>query len=282
LGALVSQEVKVQKVKGVDLQWRCKAPATGSKGVLIGCDHSQEWLLSWWYMNFRLHNQYPVTFVNFGDMSREAVLWCESRGTVVLLDCGDEFIAKVGEIDQALASDWEARRAKIWQLRQAWFKIPFCWLSTPYEKSVWMDLDCQVVGPIDPLFNEFLKIADFAIAKESQVEQEAHQALGGLLPGEEIYNAGVVAYRHGSLLVDELVRRVVEQNHRFMGVQKILARIILENRYYFFPLPSEYNWAMAGGKNKQAIVLHHWGAYQDVLRRHIAFLKNKMFIDLSI
>lgn len=52
------------------------------KGILVGCDQNQEWLLSWWWDQYSAHNSYPVVFVDFG-MSKTGVAWCNERGTCI-------------------------------------------------------------------------------------------------------------------------------------------------------------------------------------------------------
>lgn len=257
---------------------------TGSqeKGIVVGCNQAQEWLLPWWYMNYSIHNHYPITFVNFGDMTSQALAWCRQRGTVINLDCGDAFIARKEDVDPEVAAFWESRRAAIWTLRQAWLKIPFAMLKSPYQKSVWMDLDCQVVKSIEPIFSVYLQDCDFAVTKEADAEQIVYQAQGSLLEGEVIYNAGVVAYRQGSTVLQEWAERVRTQNMHFMGCQKVLARLLHEKKLPFTELPATYNWAMAQGKNPEAAIFHYWGVWQGLLKKHIHFLKTAMFIDLEI
>lgn len=262
--------------------WEIATPAPGSKGVIVGCNSSQEWLLPWWYMNFRLHNQHPVTFVNFGDMSERALRWCSERGDVASLKCGDEFIAPKEAIDKDLAAEWEKRRGKIWSLRKAWFKIPLALLQTRYEKTLWTDLDCQIISSVEPVFSDYLKDFDFAIVPEAEKEQAVYRSRGDLLPGEVIYNAGVVAYRHGSTIVSEWAAKAYTQSHQYMGCQKIVAEILSERKHPFAIMPEIYNWAMANGENRKAVVLHYWGAYQYMIPKRIDFLKRRMYVDLTI
>ena len=48
-------------------------------GVVVGSDIGSEWMLEWWFNNYSKHNDFPVTFVDYG-MSLEASRWCEERG----------------------------------------------------------------------------------------------------------------------------------------------------------------------------------------------------------
>lgn len=278
-----------QKKQEPILRWRNVSTPTptwsyqeAEEGVVVGCNQILEWMLPWWFMNFRVHNHHPITFVNFGDMTERAVDWCAKRGAVRTLDCGESFIAQKEELDPSKADQWQARRGNIWVLRKAWMKVPFALLSSPYERTIWMDLDCQVVGSIEPIFREYLEKSAFVLVKEAEAEQKKYRDSGELLPEEAIYNAGVIGYRHGSEIVTQWAARTVLENKEFMGNQKILARILHEGKFPFSTIPDIYNWPLAHGQNRKAVVLHYWGAYQDLLKKHIGFLNNKLYIDLSI
>jgi hypothetical protein len=64
------------------VKWRSIQPEP-IDGVIVGCDAEQEWMLTWWWMHYRLHNDYPVTFFNFGNLSPEAENWCRKKGALV-------------------------------------------------------------------------------------------------------------------------------------------------------------------------------------------------------
>lgn len=259
------------------LEW---SPIEAPMGLLVGCDNHQEWLLPWWFMNFRIHNDYPVTFLNFGDMSAKAIQWCQRRGRVHLLECDDSFVAKKENIEPSLVALWEKKRAEIWRLRPIWLRRTQGLLKTSYEKTLWVDLDCQIVGSLNPIFQNFLK-KDFAVVQELEKEQRVYHSEGILCPGEMMFNGGVVGYVHGAKIVQEWASRAISQNHLFMGGQHILSRILFENELAFSTMPNIYNWAICDGKNPDAVILHYWGAYQKILATHIRFCKEKLNIDLG-
>ena len=122
------------------------------EGVIVGSDRNQEWLLPWWWMNFRLHNNHPVAFVDFGDMSPSAVSWCQKRGPYFKLNPVTNFVAQKEFIDPQKAALWEKMHPTIWSLRLSWYKKPFALQMSPFKRSLWLDVDCQVRGSIEPLF----------------------------------------------------------------------------------------------------------------------------------
>ena len=84
-------------------------------------------------MYFRLYNDQPVTFVDFGDMSTKAVQWCQKRGLVIKLELSDSFMAKKDAIDPYQAALWEKMQPNVWALRFTWYKKPFALLQSPFK-----------------------------------------------------------------------------------------------------------------------------------------------------
>lgn len=259
------------------------AKLTEPQGVIVGCTSHQEWLLPWWWMNYCVNNSYPVTFVNFGDMSPQAMEWCRKRGRLISLDFSDDFIARKEKIDPALAKTWKKMNSQVWKVRLAWFKKPLALLQSCYEKAIWIDLDCQVRGSLEPLFETYLIYDDVALVEDCEIDQKINQENGMLLPGELSYNAGVMAFRHGAKLIQEWAKQSLSHNHQFMGDQQLLVRIIYSEYYPIAMPPMEFNWPTARcGANPQAVILHWWGAQKKIIQQHIELLKQHFYIDLAL
>lgn len=266
----------------IDFARSSETEKSNKEGIIVGCTVHQEWLLPWWWMNFRLHNNYPVTFINFGDMSEKALEWCSKRGNVISLDLDDDFIVRKEKINPETAKKWQSLHSLIWTMRLAWFKKPFALLKTPYEKTIWMDLDCQTRGSLHPLFDEYLKFGDVAIVEECEKDHQLNRERGILLPYEIMYNTGVIAYTRDSVLIKEWAKQCVEQNHLFFGDQQLLARMLFNQHYSIVTLPLTYNWPAPYGVIPEAIILHWWGAYKQLIEKEIEFLKHNFFIDLTL
>lgn len=264
---------------GIDCGWAQHIPLS-EHGIIAGCTQSQEWLLPWWWMNMRLHNNYPVTFVNFGDMSPTALNWCQQRGSVVTLNLPADFVAPKEKIEPRLASTWESMHAYVWQMRLAWFKKPFALLQSPYAKALWLDVDCQVCGPLQPIFDKCAD-SDLAMKKEEAIFHRTDVARGLLLPDEKVYNAGVIAFRHGAPIVHTWAQQAVEQNHLFIGDQQLLARILHTHNYPIAVLPEIYNWRGDLGRNPNAVILHWVGSYKAHIQKQIDILRH-LNIDLCL
>lgn len=153
---------------------------TYTKGVLTGCDINHEWMLKWWWTNYRKANAYPVTFIDFG-MSKAAKSWCEKHGTIISLR--KPFIGT----PPSSTSVYALRKRKIWLSK------PKALLHTPYQKTIWIDLDAQVKLPLTRLFTLCPKDT-LALCPELSFREQAEKE-SNLLPIEaSSFNTGVIVY----------------------------------------------------------------------------------------
>lgn len=138
--------------------------------IVVGCDSAQEDLLEWWWTNYTRHNNYPVLFCDFG-MSKQARQWCEERGDVASV------------------------REKRDQL-DYWFLKPLGMLHTRAERALWIDLDCEILGSLDSLFDLVVN-KKIAIRKDKRHAPHRIPPEIATLPNAAIYNTGVMAYHWG-------------------------------------------------------------------------------------
>jgi len=254
------------------------------EGVIVGCTQEQEWLLPWWWMNFRLHSNHPVTFFNFGNMTEKGINWCRNRGEVILLDLPDNLFTSKDHIDPKKVQEWEKtwwHGAAVWDLRILWYKKIFTFLNTPYRKTVWLDLDCQVRGSINPLFSEYLKTG-FGISAESDTNQDILRQKGVLLPNEVMYNSGVISFTYGSQIVQDWLDMIIDHNQEYMADQQLLTRMLYLKKPPFDNIPLIYNWAPVYGDNPQAVIIHWWGPLKSHLAEFIKVLHSQCSINLAL
>ena len=187
-------------------------------GVIVGCAQNHEWMLPWWWLNFRLHNEYPVTFFNFGDMSETAKEWCRKRGTLKKVRMPHK-IAPKEAVDENLRAIWEplVSDLDVWEARAHFFKKPFACLQSPYERTVWIDLDAQVRQPIDPLFDFCDSQTEFSVVEEPESVIEEHEKCGMLNKGEIEYNTGVIAFKKESPILKEWAEACIVNNASVRG-----------------------------------------------------------------
>jgi hypothetical protein len=219
-------------------------------GVIVGCDNAQEWLLEWWWERYHAENDYPVTFVDMG-MSEAKHNWCSERGEIIRLDLDASFVKSRNDIDSKLVDQWDSL-PYIWNSRNAWFKKPFALLLSPYERTVWLDLDCEVLGSLHGLFSQYAQ-CELAMAREHRSD---NLPLGH---PDIVYNGGVIVFQHGFFLIQKWAEDALTRNHQFLGDDFLLSALVYETGYAMLELPQIYNWRIVHGISLNAVIVHWVG-----------------------
>ncbi len=239
-----------------NIAWTYSHPIL-SCGVIVGCDEKQEWILPWWWKHYSAHNSFPVLFVDFG-LSSDAAQWCEQRGKVVSLPSDFPSMKHKSALEPIIVKRWEAAYGNgFWKGRPSWFKKPFALLQTPYEKSLWLDIDCEVKRDIGSLFDGTTD--ELSLAPEPEYAQQHMRAFSIRETEEKIYNSGVIFYLHGNQLILDWAREVLIRGNEFWSDQHLLSRLIFERQKKIHELSPADNWHMALGKNEQARIVHWLG-----------------------
>ncbi len=235
-----------------------------NKGVVVATDAHQEWMLPWWWKHYSAHNALPVLFVDLG-MSEEALLWCRSKGTVCSLSQTPSRVKPKEEMPSALVQQWELAYGKgFWKSRPSWFKKPLALLQTPFEMTLWLDLDCEVRGDLSPLFSSLSR--DIALVPEPHYAHAHMRAFAICEEEETIYNSGVVLYRRGSPLIAAWAEACVSDSAAHWSDQHLLSRMLYEQKIPVDLLSPLYNWHRGLGDNSDAQIVHWLG---DVGKEHI-------------
>lgn len=233
-----------------------------TQGIIVGSDQTQEWLLPWWWEHYSHHNSYPIVFVDFG-LSFEAKAWCRERGQLVSLRMVD-FAAEQAEIDPSLVKEWEDQfGTSFWQSRGAWFKKPLACLQSPFERSIWIDLDCEIRGSIAPLFDLADHPSGIALTKDSFDEPITYQ----------IFNSGVIVFRNKLPLISEWANQSLQLNHLFRGDQELLSYLIAKQQLKIAELAPIYNWSRCQ-EDHSNVIIHHWhGEHGRSMIKHQLWMK---------
>ncbi len=255
-------------------------------GVIVGCANNHEWMLPWWWLNYKLHNNYPVTFFDFGDMSERAKEWCEKRGELKTLNLPD-FVTEKEEIHKDLHVVWEplVSQLDVWEARLQFFKKPFACLQSPYQRTAWIDLDAQVRQPIDMIFDFCENSYGMALVEEPLSVREEHEALHLLEKGEIEYNTGVVVFKRGAKVIEEWAEECLSNNKDVRGDQEALSRLFYKKKEKLPSLLPFFNWRgnMDLPKEQiQSLVIIHWlGACKIFIKKQMQVL-SQCAIDLSL
>lgn len=232
---------------------RFKSKPIHSRGIICGADKTQEWLLPWWYSRLRSHQADPILFCDFG-MSEDARSWCAERGAVLPVFFDPSWVAPKEKIDPDLVLAWEKMHSTyVWEIRNKWFKKPFALLCSIFQRGLWLDLDCEVLGPLDPLFDLISPESEMGIMREfnnSDYLRYDEQAL---------YNGGVIVFEHGADIIEKWADAVMSLTHLFWGDDHLLSYLINSSKIPVCELPPIFNWRVSQGININAVICHWIG-----------------------
>lgn len=226
-------------------EWNPKA--TGD-GVIVATDEKQEWMLKWWWNHYSKQNSYPVTFFDLG-MSKSAHNWCASKGNVLSFSFPEGWIKPKEDISEKHRLEWEKKYpGDLWEGRTEWFAKPFILLKSPYKRTIWMDLDCEVRRPINKLFDFANKGERFSILKFK-------------IDDLEVYNTGVIVTHHGSTIPQKWAKNTQENNQNHFGDETVLMEMLEKEKIEITPHPLIYNWPTILPQDKDTVIRHHAGGY---------------------
>lgn len=238
------------------IQWRVENPNV-QDGVLTGSDALQEWMLPWWWERFRKFNPYKVAFADFG-MSEQARNWCRQRGEVIPIQFPEGCLRSREDLPSEKIALWESiyNAERLWKSRKAWFMKSLAMVRTPFLRTIWIDLDCEVLGPLDEMFPACMKDPGIAAVVEPVQSIEKQVKFGLLKPGQKLYNTGVVVFKKGAQPILEWARESIEKNGDFPGNQTLLADLLWKEKWGIVELDPKYNWRMMNGPNPDAVIIH--------------------------
>ncbi|MCI0381797.1 MAG: hypothetical protein L0207_01935 [Chlamydiae bacterium] len=238
-----------------------------SKGVLVGSDKKLEWLLPWWWSHYSFCNSFPVAFADFG-LSEKMKKWCLDHGKLLQVSIPSFKQKKIGLV---LKNQWEKSYGKTFlHARKSWLKKPFALLHTPYEKTIWFDLDCEILAPIDQMFDFCNEKHPIAMAREPSNQNSI------------MYNTGVIVYQKGAFLIEKWAREMVVDFHRFLGDQQLLSDLIHREKHRVVELEKRYNWRMKEGIPLDAKVIHWVGEWGKAFLKKYGGFKNFLKAEKSL
>lgn len=173
------------------------------KAFLTGADNKTEWMLPWFFENYKKHNDTPIVFANFGVDNIDAIK-PHVHAVIDLSNLKEE----------------------------GWFKKPKAMYHCPAHRTVWIDTDCQVLQDISPIFDLLQP------NKLNMVEDKPWT----LRRKEVWYNSGVVGMINKPSILGHWAKEV-ERNPNVGDQEVLHSMLDpLSQLTYINPLPNEYNW----------------------------------------
>jgi len=176
------------------------------EAFLTGCDESHEWMLPWFFKNYKKHCNKPLIFSDFGlsNLGRAIV-----RKNV-------HAVMNLGEIEE-----------------YNWFRKPLSMWKSPSKKTVWIDLDCEIKENIDDIF-DLLEPNKLAMVEDKPWTKRR---------GHKWHNSGVVGFIDKPIILSQWCGAVRKYYKEEKGDQEVLDRILtpITKISLIKDLPNEYN-----------------------------------------
>ena len=204
------------------------------KAFLTGCDSNTEWMLDWWFKNYKKHNSknIPVIFANFG----------VSKVVRENIDTHFDYVI-----------DMQPHETKNWFLKpEAMIRA-----SKLANKICWIDTDCEILRPIGNIFeysveNKLSMVEDLPWTKRR---------------GETWHNSGVVLFEGTPRILKEWRDQI--NVSPAVGDQEVLHAMLrddpLKKRVYIEDLPNIYNWLriqLLDGQDSSKKKIIHWTGFK--------------------
>jgi hypothetical protein len=245
------------------------------QGILAAACQSIEFLIPFWYKALRAHCHLPIAFVDLG-MSSEAQAFCRDRG--ILIDFCHPVPDAGGKenVDPLLALRWEQTHGSgVWHMRKKWFCKPFIFSLSPFQKTLWLDLDCEVRSDITPLLSLCDDSYPIALTPEIEGYQKLFQQYGFSSVLQTIYNSGVVPFIKKSSIIEQWIQESTSASHKYISDQDALSALIHKQNIAVHIMPYEMNWDRTQGHNENALIIHwHSQRGKEILKKQIDFLEN--------
>ena len=231
---------------------------SNASGVLVGADKKGEWLLPWFYSHFQTHNSnLAMAFADFG-MSLEALAWCQKKGKVftvpeiLTLDTKQTGFFFQGE----LWKEWKLDLTTVAPERWVCFRKPVALVNSPFEKTLWLDLDCQVRGDLSPLFSLSLPSSKLGVTPCGSFTHVHNLSKEHVILMDK-YNTGVILVEKNSPLLHQWLSLSSGQAF-FRTDEGSLSFLIDRNQREITEIPHRYNWPASNwGENEEALI-YHW------------------------
>ena len=128
---------------------------------------------------------------------------------------------------------------------------------SPYQHTIWLDIDCEVLCDIEPLFDYCTSNLQFSAVRSLPAGQIWAYNNQFLKPGQVHYNGGVIAYDRNSQLLEKWTEQTQLASEHYFADDIAFSAIIAEQNLVMDEIPKEYNrpWHVADRSRDHVI---HW------------------------
>ncbi len=193
-------------------------------------------------------------------MTPSARAWCEKMGSVITEHPDKGPIKNFSEVDNPPWKD--LIRPLMWNNRGVWFSKALSLDKTPFENSLWIDLDCEVLQNVAPLF-EMSEVKDgFSISYSFDEEKDPLKKMKILKKGVRGVQSGVFAFKKNSPVVSAWIDRCITHHRIEFSEETTLSHLLDEKSFEITYFSNKFNWTTPKIAHIGAVILHHSSATQ--------------------
>jgi hypothetical protein len=245
----------------VTLSWNTLEPIKGS-GIIAGCDAAQEWMLPWWWEKYSESNTLPVTFFDFG-LSAQARAFCKERGSLVDLFLPETFTPQQHQVPSSLQTLWKDTfewndDPFWWNKRMKCHYKPFALLMSPYEHTLWVDVDCEVCADLTSLLTTISSKDTIYMTPRTEATQKSYLEQGITLPEEVGYNSGVIGFHYRSELILRWAEKTLTEHPFFISDEDLFSRLAFLEKWDVEHLDQNFNWLPHFRGFHPEAKINHW------------------------
>lgn len=197
-----------------------------SKAFMVGSDANTEWMLPWFVENYKKHNNIHLTLMDFG-MSDKMLNWAQEN----VQSIADMRIDTGG--------------------MPTWFLKPVSMMNSPFKRTCWIDIDCEVLGDISGIF-DYVVPSKITMCLDRPWSKKFNTTM---------YNSGVVAFEGRPEILIKWHQRIQERPMR--GDQETLHDMLdpLSQLMYINELPHKYNVLRLDHLENRVprdVLVNHW------------------------
>lgn len=224
------------------------------KGILVAFDKSMQPLILWWYKNLRKYSSLPIAFINLGNISKNMKTWCKSNG--YYFEC-EKYVLHFKNIEVPIENQkkwFNLVKTDVTDIRPYWFTKPIAMMNTPFEKTLYLDIDCELISSIDEIFS-YLSENQIGLCED----QSENNFLNNLNPIKKVFNSGVVIYKSKSQIIQKWAELSFKCSQDFFGDQDLLSHLIHEYKYSPKIMPLCWNWPAPWREDPDTKICHWFG-----------------------
>jgi hypothetical protein len=227
-----------------------------SRGCIVGCCAKMEYLLPYFYINFRLNSEMPIVFFDFG-MTSMGRSYCEKRGAVITID--DSLYDPKSDTQLEL-------------IKTMWFKKPLAFKQTPFEETLWLDLDCKIFKPFDDIFETLgNKWISLLLEKKSDLQK---------IP---CFNSGVCVFKKNAPFIKMWIKESIQKAEYYKGDQDALSFILKDHLDHISILPQKFNYLYSKKgsiRKNNVVIVHYFSLFKTFLQKEYLMLEKNSHLSV--